>query len=353
MTNTSKPNFTESLREADESLRAYGVPSSTERRLRTRLIHGKSKPSQLLRWSLATGAACAAALLFLLLRSSGDAQEPQTFAAGFSLTSAGEDLRYSLNADNSITIESDASEAVLAELGLLLKNSGPVTVKSRNDGVRLIQGTATFSVAKRTPGQAPVRVWVSHGRIEVIGTEFTVEQKTANGSVVLREGTIRFVAESGQTSTLSAGESLAWPLPKASGREPLGPKLEEAVPVPDSDRKPSTRPENATADSPEAAPTNEEPKKDILDELAKLRSRGEYAEAADLLRESLSGADLNQTAREQLSYELGTILTYTRLKNNVTACNHWTGHSQRFPAGRYAAEVESAMSRLSCGEGRE
>jgi transmembrane sensor len=84
----------------------------------------------------------------------------------------------------------------------------------------------------------------------------------------------------------------------------------------------------------------------LLDEVAVLRSRGEYAEAVRLLDKGLSGIVLPAT-RERFSYELGSILTY-QLHDADAACRQWAKHEAAFPNGRYARELKSAKEHLKC-----
>jgi transmembrane sensor len=66
-----------------------------------------------------------------------------------------------------------------------------------------------------------------------------------------------------------------------------------------------------------------------------------------MLKQTLGSTSLSATTREQLSYELGAILTH-QLKDVAAACAHWKIHRRQHPASRYAAEVESAQARLGC-----
>ena len=61
------------------------------------------------------------------------------------------------------------------------------------------------------------------------------------------------------------------------------------------------------------------------------------------------------SARERLSFELGSILTY-QLRARARACEHWARHVARFEGGRYEDEVQQAEATLGCGNdggGRE
>jgi transmembrane sensor len=83
-----------------------------------------------------------------------------------------------------------------------------------------------------------------------------------------------------------------------------------------------------------------------LERIAVLRSRGEYGEAARVLRRALA-APLRAESAEILSYELGSILTY-QLDTTAAACAHWERHLERYPAGRFDLEVEESRAVLDC-----
>ncbi|MBL4635023.1 MAG: hypothetical protein JKY56_14210 [Kofleriaceae bacterium] len=88
-------------------------------------------------------------------------------------------------------------------------------------------------------------------------------------------------------------------------------------------------------------------KRDVISLVAKLRSRRKYQEAADLLREAIEDKSITKTIREQLSYELGVILS-NQLIDKASACKHWGRHRKRYADGRYQSEVSSAETRLGC-----
>src|SRR5262249_54965060 len=60
--------------------------------------------------------------------------------------------------------------------GSALAVAGPVELRREARGVRVLRGRVDVAVHKRAAGTPPARVLVSHGAIEVMGTEFTVEQ---------------------------------------------------------------------------------------------------------------------------------------------------------------------------------
>jgi transmembrane sensor len=218
---------------------------------------------------------------------------------------------------------------VVAEAGSVLHRE--------HDRVRVRSGSVTFSVEKRREGEAPVRVEVSHGTIEVVGTRFTIRQREEGGDVTLHEGVIRFGEK-----TLRAGESLEWPEKPAPPPAPVvvAPPP-EPVPAPPVVKKPAPhlRKEPAVIHETDAAW--------LLEEVDLLRSRNEYGEAERLLEKGIGGIVLPAT-KERFSYELGSILTY-QLDDKTRACRHWAKHGAEFPGGRYTREVKSAQQRLQCG----
>ncbi len=380
MLSTSKPSFADALRQADTEISHHGVPDAIERRLRNRLEAGRNGSALRLPIAIAmTASIAAAALFFFVFR--GESSPSQTVVAGFAIENASQDIRYSESGDG-LTITTGACDVVSAELGIRITNTGKVAIQREQDGIRLRNGTATFSVDKRVHTQAPARIWVSHGVIEVLGTEFTVNQHEHGGDVVLHEGAIRFVPTTGELRTLAPGDSLTWPLPVAT---PLSPAVPNA-PVPEPQTEESTavlakpartkaqtrqppkqelqterstsvlgKPAQApipTRPSPEQEPETElqvEPTVgNVFAELAKLRSRRQYEQAVKLLRSAIRDKRTTPAAVEQFSYELGAILT-DQLRKKSAACKHWKTHSSRYPNGNYVAEVRSAQLRIGCG----
>lgn len=222
-----------------------------------------------------------------------------------------------------------------------------VTAKGRaqTTGRRITQGVVEVSVLKVAAASDAIRFEVSHGTIEVRGTRFTVTQQTDGGQVVLHEGSIAFLAPDGRVVLVKPGETLRWPLapvppPPPAPRspdpeptpEPVAPKkIQKAAPVP------------AAVPVAPAPPLSADP---LLAQLAPLRSRGDYAEAARLLEAALNDPYPPAT-REQLSFELGSILTH-HVKSPVRACERWKQHQAAFPNGRYAAQIDGLRARLGC-----
>lgn len=222
-------------------------------------------------------------------------------------------------------------------------------------GLRVVEGVARFDVQTRAAGEAEVVVLVSHGRIEVLGTQFTVVQREDGGEVTLHEGRIRFRAEDGREAVLMPGESLRWPLPQLAEVVPEAPA---AAPVPVApEQQPEQQPEpravpqrRAPVRAPEQRAGTPQPGVDVealISELEVLRRQGKFEDAASRLQATLR-RDLPSGTAERLSYELGSILTW-QLRDAARGCEVWADHRQKHgSAGRYGAEVTRAERALGC-----
>ena len=210
------------------------------------------------------------------------------------------------------------------------------TLHRERDRLRVRAGSVTFSVEKRRSGESPVRVDVSHGTIEVVGTRFTIHQRADSGDVTLHEGVIRFAER-----TLHAGETLDWPPTPAvvvAPPEPLAPLPAPSAAAPGPKKQAGVHQEPAVIHETDSAW--------LLQEVDLMRSRSEYGEAVRLLEKGLGGI-VSAATRERFSYELGSILTH-QLDDSRRACAHWVKHRATFPEGRYAREVKAARERLQC-----
>ncbi len=182
MLTTSKPSFADALRQADQGIIDHGVPDAIERRLRKRLDERRSGSAFRLPIVIAMTATISAAALFLFVFSGESTQSQTVAAAGFTIENASQDLRYSDS--DGLVITAGACDVVSAELGIRISNSGNVAIQSEQDGIRLRQGTATFSVEKRIHTQTPARIWVSDGVIEVLGTHNPVAINGLDGGLI-------------------------------------------------------------------------------------------------------------------------------------------------------------------------
>ncbi|MEK7705423.1 MAG: FecR domain-containing protein [Myxococcota bacterium] len=210
----------------------------------------------------------------------------------------------------------------LRELATDIVAAPGTQLRRETAGIRLARGRATFAVGKRDPA-APLRVLVSHGVIEVVGTRFTVTQQRNAGDVALASGNIRFVASDGRVVHLTPGQSLSWPLPTP-----------QVVPhdVVESPARPEHRQRLA--------------RREILAELEDLRIRREYGTLARRL-EGLLTTERREPLRERLSYELCDVLA-RHTKERQRACLQIETDLRQYPAGEYAAMLLALRSELAC-----
>ena len=179
-----------------------------------------------------------------------------------------------------------------------------------------------MSVETIAAGEAPVRVEVTGGTIEVTGTRFLVVQNAEARYVHLLEGAISFVPSEGPRVQASIGVPLHW------GPTPPWGTTDTATP-----RAPSS-------------PTAKPPSLDrVLDEVAALRRRQHYREAVSVLRRARGQVD-DPAVQEVLSFEEGTLREHYRPAASV--CSYWRGHMTRFFAGRDASPIERRLERLDC-----
>jgi hypothetical protein len=329
------PDFQAALGDADRSWRRAGVPETANRRLRARLAHradrggpARTDLTAAVTWrrrlalgTVALAVTGGAATLVLLGREPWPVAAPAPIALP-----AG------------VHLESASANLILAE---------------ERAGVRIVRGRADLVVTKRPPLAEPVRVAVSHGTIEVRGTRFTVEQGERGGRVTLHEGAIRFLPDVREAVwiDLAPGQSLEWPRPAPIASDPAGAAgadEEEArarrPPAASSAQRVAT---TARPEAPPPAAEAAEPLELLLERIATLRSRGLFAEAVRELSRAVGRGDYPRAARDRLSYELGSLLSY-QLGDRDRACAHWRAHTRTFGAGRYGREVAQASGALGC-----
>lgn len=366
MSSASKPDFVEALRKADEQLTAYALPPSVQVRMRNRLLDRQKHSASGRRIkAVGVGLAFAAALtafVFLARSSKESTEHAAVVSAGFAIESESDDLQLNIRPSGEVAIAGGMARLRQKEAGIAVANLSPVSLRSERQGIKFLKGKARFSVDKRLKAAGAVHVSVSHGRIEILGTDFTVVQGHDQGSVQLHEGVIRFVADDGTVEKLKPGDSLAWPLEKTAASKSISTHSGESGSPTIEASEPNTTPpkhsRNAAvnhdreADSRETqasrmASSEKVAQEDIIIRLAQLRSRGKFAQAAELLRTELQRRPWSVQKREQLSYELGSILT-NHLRDTAKACSHWSQHLNRHGNGRYVAEARKTMQRLGC-----
>lgn len=208
--------------------------------------------------------------------------------------------------------------------------------------VTVQRGQAMFDVTKVGPGEQTVKIFVSHGTIEVLGTRFTVDQDGDGGTVDLFEGRIRFhhrPADGRAPVDIHPGQRYGWGNRAAPQPDP-DPEVEADIVIV-TDDEPATQPARPPTSS--KAVKDEAPDADaIIAEVTDLRGAGRYDEAARRLRQALQLRWDRRTA-QVLSYELGQILE-RHLQDADAACKHWAKHQRKYPDGRYAGAVATSLT---------
>ncbi|MEZ4446723.1 MAG: hypothetical protein R3B72_47030 [Polyangiaceae bacterium] len=344
--------FREALRRADESLASMPLRREVDERVlggAQASVEGRGRRF----WLAAALVPALAILLGLWLRGGS---EPPTASGGFVIEEPSEGLVITDDAEV-VSVMQGHCRLRHPSLALTLEAREGTRLARRDDGARLVSGDFEIAVGKRAPDQAPVRLEVSHGTIEVMGTAFTVHQGTEGGEVTLHEGAIRFVASEGVRRDLLPGESLRWPLADeapepASSTSATASTTASAAPSAPTSSASSSAPvpsalTSAAVPAGTGAPAASARADELLRRVAELRSRGRYDEAEALLRSRQS--EFSEETRERLSYERGSLLTYQQ-NDKARGCAHWAQHLATFPHGRYRADVHRAMKHLGCGK---
>ena len=155
--------------------------------------------------------------------------------------------------------------------------------------VAVRHGQAMFDVGKIDAGEETIKVSVSHGTIEVLGTRFTVAQDEQGGTVDLFEGRIRFhhVPADGRAPVdIHPGQRYAWG--DRAAPEPLQP--EDPKPSPISSSSPMTmrtKPAQPAKHSRHVRKPKQPDADAIIAEVTALRGAGRYDAAARRLRQAL------------------------------------------------------------------
>lgn len=375
-------------REAADRGMPVGARTRVAERLRREAIAREATSGFRFRWLPALTFAAGAALVLLVVGlglrpSAADEQDPASSALLGIFSVQGEGCRH----------EADAHQAVLDGTCRLVAPQMTVQTWERvvlrdDDGLRLVEGTALFEVSHVEAGEDPVRIGVSHGLIEVIGTRFSIEQGPTGGHVDLFEGRIRFVSQAGERTEIEPGQRHAWGDAALAEAEAVGEVEVGAETVGRGSALYSSESVAGVADEPEPEPeANGESKgvaserggrkrrrskgvaepvggssKDaaepaevggpedataIIEEVTRLRAQGRYADAAAVLRRAEAERRWDRRTAQVLSYELGEIIE-RHLDDDARACAHWARHAERFPGGRYDAAVRAARERLGC-----
>ncbi|MEM7153664.1 MAG: FecR domain-containing protein [Myxococcota bacterium] len=378
-----EPLLAPPLRELDRRQRLRGMPPGARVRVAERLRKEAERRAAVrgfrYRWlpalTFAAGAALVLVVVGLGLQRAPiavQAQAPEHPVLGM-FTVEGEGCHHQGRQDE--TVLDGACRLVAPQLTV---QTWERVVLQKDGGIRVVEGKTLFDVEPVPAGSEPVRIQVSHGTIDVIGTRFTIEQGPDGGFVDLFEGKIRFTSLHGEVVDIEPGQRHTWGAMAVNSVAARGPTVAvgEAVGTPDAatppppplDAAPSEHaPERASESSSssrrrtegESPRTRARPQNKvrgttdeaalIIDEVARLRSEGAYARAASVLRRAEQSRRWDSRTAQVLSYELGEILG-RHLDDAPAACAHWARHASRFPRGRYARAVESARERLGCSD---
>ncbi len=210
-----RPSFIDALKEADAALAdARPSPALDARFARSVRKRGPSLP-------VLAGAIAAAGIGVILVRAGSQAAAPVPAAIASGITFVPEscappELRAQLQVEPGCTL-------TVSEPELVMQTLEPSALLNTEDGIRIVRGRVSFQVANV---RRPVSVLVSGGRIEVIGTRFTVTERGRGGRVTLEEGHLDFLRRDGGRSRLRPGETLEWgaspPIPSPPPEDPSG-----------------------------------------------------------------------------------------------------------------------------------
>jgi FecR protein len=352
-----KGDFVEQLRRLDQALGDQEPSAELDRRMRRTLAgEGEVHPSG---WLVRPGLLVvgAGALAVLLLAIFVIRPTPPVTAPSSPLPVAGLEVLGGTTSvrrhDRSLRCISDRCDVRLGPAKVRLLLASGTRVRRRGQHMELIRGTATFAVKPRRRGADSVKIYVSHGMIEVTGTRFRLRQGPEGGSVTLHRGSIRFHASGADQRivTLRPGQSLSWPI---AGQSPgstadAGSKPDLAAPPSNLEPRPRPRPRprpGRTVDAGASAPLSPADEVSLRQQVERLRSQGRYADAAAAIQGALPRLK-DRARRELYSFELGLILTH-HLSNPRRGCRHWRQHLARFGAARHSAEIARARQKLGC-----
>lgn len=238
------------------------------------------------------------------------------------------------------TVELEAS-------GVTIRTWTRAQIEARSDGLIVREGLVMIDVEPVPAGHAPVRVGVTGGSIEVLGTRFVIYEGVVGGEVELLEGKIRLAREDGQVQELQPGDRARWSRPTRT------PEETEETPVVEPDVESADAPEPAPEPTPrrgERPPPEPSVSQDALNhtlvEVARLREGGRYRQALAQLRQLRRTTELPRRLAEVVSFEEGSLLEAAGSTDQ--ACAHWIDHRRRFRKGRYRTEVSRHLEALGC-----
>lgn len=319
------------LREADALMAQARLSPAARSRIRAALDRRPRRALSRLLPVLGFACGIAVAIAWMSWRASTAPAPTVPVASGFawndpscSATSAAMDA-----AGAPITRLEGVCHLRIARGGITLSSRGSTQVIETSDGIRVLRGNVELEIDHVAQGRAPVRVAVSAGTIEVIGTRFVVHQDDDRGHVDLLEGTIRFVALDGTTTAITPGNRFAWIDP---------PSRTAATPLP---HEPPTRPTPSKRSPRATEPVDSA----AVERIHALRAERKYGEALELVKQ-LRSRHHDRRIAEILSFEQGDLLEIS--SETEAACAHWRQHAKTFVRGMFEAAVADAIARLRC-----
>lgn len=353
----NRPELVPLLRELDEQEKKVGMPLGAANRISLAIRDHEAQPvARWRRWlpaaSFLAGAAVALGALAWGWSAGPTATEPRPLAtvsaprvavAGFS--THGDCTQQPGRTAGAVALAGDC-RLEAEHMQVQVWERAEVAAHGRD--VQVASGEVLFDVDTVAPGETPVRVRVSHGVIEVVGTRFSVVQDDAGGHVDLFEGHIRFHDPSGEVVEVTPGERHAWGAHRVAVADVAPPP--SAVVEVQAAEPPVAEAVDLAATRAARRQRNAKRASVLIARVTELRARKAYGEATDVLRQALKRRWDRRTA-QVLSYELGELL---RSAGDVSAaCGHFAAHQRRYPAGRYHAAVETQRARLACEPGTE
>ncbi|MBV1861352.1 MAG: FecR family protein, partial [Nannocystaceae bacterium] len=215
--------------------------------------------------------------------------------------------------------------------------------------VYLRSGSALFDVA---PVQGePIRVVIPQGEIVVVGTRFRIVVGEVRSEVELYEGRLEFRDGSGLVTPILAGQHVGFGESVSGASRAVQEAVAPTTDLPPPEEVAATRPQTSRSRVRNRAKRTDEPAMEhdagpVIEAAEKLRRQGRYAEAASTLSAALKRHWPTRTA-DVLSHELGRLLE-RRIRDQASACAHWSKHLKRFTKTRYRARIERSMQELGC-----
>ncbi len=351
MSEKPRKPLAELLRELDAELERDSMPIGARHRIELR-IREHERPLPGARWrrwlpacTFAAGAALVLAVIGLRVPKdaahtvdhgasapAGRTLEPDgAVAAGpsFGAFAVGGDGCHSRAADVGTEMSGDCR---LVSEQMTVQVWEHAIVEAEGETVNFRSGRALFDVEPVGRGGAPVRIGVSHGVIEVLGTRFAVAQEGDGGHVDLFEGRIRFHGSDGSVVDIRPGQRHAWG--DALEGEPVDAEIGgDTIEVLPDDKPQSRRKRGA------------ERLREYMRRVEALRSEGRFSAAIQVLREANRERWDRRTA-QAVSYELAELL---RLQGDrKAACRQLRDHERRFPDGTYDDAIALRLDTLEC-----